>query len=396
MRRIPSPRARWRRHARWSVAALGAAALLSACVPVTPPPPPPPPPPTQYCGAGAPTTAAQHQALYDALNTVDAEFAAGDFGYPVDLGAGKTLYLMGDTWVGRVANDAMVDPFRMVHTAFLAQQGACITPTFAGSRGARTDLVPSPATDEWRWPLSGFVDGSQLRMFVQSFRRGSGLCQCIPLGVEVATFSLPGLTLQSVVASPRPEVLPEFGTGVVTADGFHYIYGRDHDLGYVARVPVGADVTDGATWRYWNGGVTGTDADWGTDGTSGCLPGLGGPCPMTFEMPGGTVSTTGPNAGLYVQPDSGGGFVASAMLADVSDPTIAVWHGDTPVGPWLAPQVAAEPTIPSEGFAYAGKVFRTASAGGAAPWMASYSTNVADNHLRISAYKVAFADSGYP
>lgn len=395
MRGTPSLGARGRR-GRWLPALLVTAAVLTACVPRTTPPPPP----TQYCGATAPVTAAERQALYDGLSTVDAEFGASDIGYPVDLGGqvglgARMLYLMGDTWVGRVAGDAMVDPYRMVHNAFLVEEGPCITPRFGGTRGARTDLLPAPA-GEWRWPLSGFVDGSKLRVFVQGARYGPGLCGCVALGVDIATFSLPDLAFEGVVASPRPEVLPTFGIGVVTSGGYHYVYGRDFQLSSVARVAVGADVTDGASWRYWNGGVTGTDADWGTDGTGACLPGSGGPCPMTFEMPGGVTSTTGPNASLFVQADPSGGFVASAMAADVSDPTILVWHGATAVGPWLDPQVAATPIPPANGFAYAGKVFRVASAGPAAPWMASYSTNRGDNHLHVSGYKVVFTDAGYP
>jgi hypothetical protein len=337
--------------------------------------------------------AADYQAQHDGLRTVNTDFGAGDGGAPVDLGNGRTLWLFADTWSGYIQNNAMVAPYRLVRNAFVLQSGGCLTPIMGGSHGARTDVIPAPA-GQYYWPMGAYVDGPTLYVFAQRFVPGPGLCGCVALDIEIAKFSAATLQYLGMGASPAVGLLPEFGNGVVTANGFHYIFGRNTpdgqhpDYQYVARVPVGTDPSV-AIWQYWNGGVSSNDPDnWTTAGTSvPCTPGTGGACPMQFEMPtSGAPPAIGPSAPLWAIQKSDGTFLASAKLRDVYPDPINTWSSPTPYGPWTQRKVVASTPAPAGGFTYNGRVFQLPGAA----LTASYNTNAPDNDHHTDVYKVLF------
>jgi len=377
-------------------------ALLAACVPVPPPAPPPPVPAyqAQFCVGGTPVRAGDYQSQHDGLRTVNTDFGAGDGGAPVDLGDGRTLWLFADTWTGYIRAGAMVPPYHSVHNAFVVQSGGCLTPILGGSHGARTDLIPAPP-GQFYWPMGAFVNGSTLNLFVQRFAPGSGLCGCVALDVEIAKFALPSLQFVGTSPSPAVGLLPEFGSAVVTSGGFRYFVGRNSPdaqhpkYQYLARIPVGTDPSTPGSWRYWNGGTTRTESDWGVlDARSACTVntttgvGSGGACPMQFEMPGSGVTTPdGPNAGLWVIPRPDGSFLASAKLRDVYPDPIDTWRSTTPYGPWTQPRFAATTNPPTGGFTYSGRVFQLPGA----ELTAQYNINGPNNDQHTDSYKVIFA-----
>jgi hypothetical protein len=383
------------------VLVVAGAALLAACLPVGPPPPPPPPPyQTTACIGVGPRSAGDYQWQHDVLRTFNTDFGAGDGGAPIALPDGRILWLFADTWTGFIRNGAMVAPYRSVHNAFVVQSGGCFTPILGGTHGARADLIPAPP-GQFYWPMGAYVDGSVLRVFLMRFAPGSGICGCVALDIEIAKFSLPGLQLIGTGPSPGVGPLPEFGSAVYTAGGFNYFVGRNSPDGlhprwqYLARVPIGTDPSTPGTWRYWNGGSTGTDSDWGLNGTGtpctvdpNTLIGSGGACPMRFEMPGSATPTPeGPNSPLWVVPQPNGTFLASAKLADVLPDPINTWVAPTPYGPWVGRKFAANTPGPAGTFTYSGRVFQLP---GANP-TAQYSTAGPHTDWYTDTYKVLFA-----
>jgi len=111
--------------------------------------------------------------------------------------------------------------------------------------------------------------------------------------------------------------------------------------------------------------------------------------PMQFDWPNQSPSVDGPNAPLFVIPQPGGGFLASAKPHDVTANTIWTWYSATPYGPWIRPATAALTQSPPGGFTYSGRVFQLP---GALP-TAQYSTNGPDNERHTDAYKVLFRTS---
>jgi len=298
----------------------------------------------------------------------------------------------------------MVAPYHLVHNAFVVQSGGCLAPIMGGSHGARSDVIPAPP-GQFYWPMGSFVDGSTLFVFAQRFVPGGGLCGCVALDTQIAKFALPGLQFLGTSPSPAPALLPEFGSGVFTANGYHYIVGRSdasgarRDYQYLARTQIGVDPST-TPWQYWNGGTSATDADnWSALGANvGCVPGApgaagtGGACPMQFEMPGVGLGSGGPNAPVWVSPRGDGSFVASAKPHDVNSGEIYTWRSPTPYGPWKSPTWAQNTHAPAGGFTYSGRVFQLP---GAFP-SAQYSTNGPDNEHHTDSYKVIFAGPNFP
>jgi hypothetical protein len=302
----------------------------------------------------------------------------------------------------------MVAPYRSVHNAFIVQSGGCLTPILGGAHGARTDLIPAPP-GQYYWPMGAYADGATLYVFLERFIPGGGLCGCIALDIQIARFSLPDLALVDVRPSPGPTLLPEFGSGVFTANGFHYFVGRNTpdaqhpDYQFLARVPEGADPADPVTtpWQYWNGGTSPTDTDnWSANGVNvACVPGApgaagtGGACPMQFQMSTlGPLTNAGPNASLWVLPRSNTSFVASAKPHDVYSNQIQTWSAPTATGPWSSPTYAQSTPAPAGGFSYSGRVFQLP---GGVP-TAQYSTAGPDTDRYTDTYKVVFLGPHFP
>jgi hypothetical protein len=379
-------------YARAATLTMIAAIVLAACVPVKPAPPAPAYR-TSYCGTtgAVPVNAKGYQRLFDTLRTVNADFAAADGGFPVELGDGRVLWRFADTFAGYVQPDGSIaTPYWFVHNSFIVQAGGCLTPMLGGTHGARVDVVGAPP-GQFFWPVAAFVDGGSLVMFLQRTATVPGnICLCMTIGIDIARFSLPGLNLVSLDPSPAPfdaVNAPVFGSDVVTEAGFHYIYGHRADEHFVARVAVGADITSASQWRYWNGGTTGTDADWTATSTDPCTPGTGGACPMGFDMPN---ANAGPLAGLAVVNDPGGGFMASAKLQDVLPLPVYTWWSASPVGPWTQPRFAASTPSPPGGFTYGGRVFFLPGSGAGVTPTVQYSTNAPDNVGNAYGYRVVF------
>lgn len=321
------------------------AALLAACVPLQPPPPPPPPV-AEYCASSVPTSPASYQAAFDGLRHTYTQWASADESVPISLPDGRVVWVFDDTSVGHVLPDGTLDPSNtLVNNSFVVQDGACFTPKLGGTSVARTSLIPSPGLNEWYWPTSGVVDTASNRLLVfalQAQRTGPASLDFSILGVSVATFSLPDLTLQSVqplafaasqtcAASTCAYGSTSFYDGTnPTPDVYAYV---SNDLqAYVARTTV-ADVLTGP-WQFWDG------TRWSTDSTqaapmawsgipSGAVPGF---------LPAGPACADDPTVcGPAAQPSViayGSGYLLTSELADAFTNDVSVFTGPTPAGPW--------------------------------------------------------------
>jgi hypothetical protein len=313
--------------------AAGAALLAAGCVPVAPPPPPPPV--ATYCAASAPSSAGSYQAAFDAQRHTYTEWASADESVPIDLPDGRVVWVFDDTSVGHVLPDGTLDPSNtLASNSFVVQNGACFTPMLGGAPLARTSLIPSPGPNEWYWPTSGGVDtaNNQLLVFaLHVLRNGPNSLDFTILDVRVATFSLPGLTLQSIQPLPfATSSLAYASTSFydrTNADPTQrdvYAYVSNHRNAYVARTPV-AEVLTGP-WQFWNG------TGWSSDATK-AAPMTWSGIPSSFD-PGPLL---GDGSGPAAQPAViayGSGYLLTAKLADAFTNDVSVFTGPTPEGPW--------------------------------------------------------------
>lgn len=284
----------------------------------------------------------------DATRTDD--WTGGDGTHSVRLPDGRVLWLFSDTYLGRVHGPpnpvGQSYAWRDVSAPLVRNSGVVMD----GEGRLRTTLpaplFPDPAPDQWRWPVAARVEprspgSSEKVVRVLLWVRTAGRSPWIygvPTATEVATLSLPGLRVESVVKVLDQSLVPDpsrrvlFGTTLVGADGWTYVFGGDDgraasrsaSSAYVARVPAGR-LGEPAAWRYWNG------SRWGLR-----------PRALAGAKVGSAFSVV-PVDGTYVL------FTMASGAAGLT--TVTSYWACSPTGPWHGPAKDFGPALPTAGVA---------------------------------------------
>jgi hypothetical protein len=308
-----------------------------------------------YQGAPAPLRAAADPAtlaVFDPSGAAGPGWAGGDGNVPVRLPDGRTAWLFGDSFHGTVRPDGRRPPSsRLVRNALVVQEGrrleTRVGPTDPASGHPTALLTPPPEGqwpgDAWLWPGAGLVEGGELQVFMQEFRRPAAAGD--PAAFEwtgrnlLASLSLPDLVPREVAplrgGGPGPAGVG-WGTAVLQEADFTYLYGAE-DTGpplhvkhvHLARFPRGGAR---GPWSFWDG------AGWSPD-------------PARSARLAGTPIDRGATPGL---PRAGGGLeqltgiASSVMLAGASYLELSIPDGGhevlarlacSPAGPWGPPRV---------------------------------------------------------
>ncbi|MCT9140334.1 DUF4185 domain-containing protein [Streptomyces violarus] len=284
----------------------------------------------------------------DASRTDD--WTGGDGTHSLRLPDGRVLWLFSDTFLGRVygpPNPAgesyawrdTAEPL-VRNSAVLMREGRLETTLPA-------PLFADPAPNQWRWPVAARVEprspgSSEQVVRVLLWVRTAGQSPWIfgvPTATEVATLSLPGLRLESIVKVLDQQLVPDpsrrvlFGTTLVEEDGWTYVFGGDDGQAasrpashaYVARVREGR-LGDPAAWRYWNGSAWAAAAR---------------PRPVL-----GDGQRRGVGSAFSVVPD-GGTYVLFTMATGTKGlTTVASYWACSPAGPWHGPAKEFSPSLP--------------------------------------------------
>ncbi|MGW0815655.1 DUF4185 domain-containing protein [Streptomyces viridiviolaceus] len=278
------------------------------------------------------------------------DWTGGDGTHSVRLPDGRVLWLFSDTYLGRVhdpPNPAGEPTAWREGTAPLVRNSAVLMRDGRPERTLPAPLFPDPAPDQWRWPVAARVEarspGSAERVLrVLLWVRTAGgppWIYGVPTATEVATLSLPGLRVESVVtvsdqrpvADPARRVL--FGTTLLSEGGWTYVFGGDdrravsHPVSHahVARVPEGRLAEPGA-WRYWDGSA------WVSGEPSRPVLGDG--------------RRTGVGSAFSVVRD-GGTYLLFTMAAGAQGlTTVASYWACSPTGPWHGPARQFRPPLP--------------------------------------------------
>ena len=233
---------------------------IKAIVPPKPPTTPIPPrvPRVPQGGGGC---ALPDQAYDDFFQRSGPGWTGGDGTYSVSLPDGRTAWSFGDSFLGTISPDGS-RPINspIVHNSMLIQTGFATATLTGGSANQPQPLVSTGESNTWYWPGASAVEGGALVQFLSKTRQtGSGLWDFAYSGSYMATYSLPGLSVQSIVPVPASDTI-QWGTWVLDDGGYTYIYGIE-DRGWdkyvhAARVPAGA-VT--GQWQYYTGSTWSTD-----------------------------------------------------------------------------------------------------------------------------------------
>ena len=268
------------------------------------------------------------------LRSTYTEWASADESVPINLPDGRVVWVFDDTSVGKVSSNGTLNASNtVVHNSFVVQTGACFAPRMGGAPLARRSLIPDPASNQWYWPTSGVVDTTSnvLRVFMlHEQRTGSGAFAFTLDDVDVATFSLPGITLLSIQPLPFPSgnAKPYGETSFLnTTDGDVYLYGQASRNVYAARAPVG-QLLNPSAWTFASGNPN--SPSWGPASAATPLQWINIP---NFD-PGHLLgSGTGPSADPSVIND-GSGYLLTSKLANAFSNDVSVFTASSPAGPW--------------------------------------------------------------
>ena len=326
----------------------------------------------QYCASSTPASSSAYQSAFDKLRKTYTEWASADGSVPVVLPDGRTLWLYGDTFVGSVNGSGTISPPGvLVGNSAVLQTGNCFKPLMGGSPGARSAWIQAPAGQAY-WPSSAIIDSAgRLQVFLMHVRYNPFAVY----GFNVATFSLPSLSLQGVSSQlPFTDSTHPYGTTSFAANGYAYLYSTNDQNQRVARVPLGS-ITNGAAYEFWTG------AAWSTSS--------GAAAPLQFAnvpTPVVGINLHAPIAGLWVVPH-GAGYLGTAKLVNQFSNDISFFTAPAPEGPWTytGPGV----TTPSGVFTYGAQTAFGLQGMPGAP-ATIFSTNVPGTATNITQYGPRF------
>ena len=154
----------------------------------------------------------------------------GDGMYSVFLGDGRSIFLMGDSYIGTVSEGKRISGDHMYRNTYIVYDHERQRPVpLAGACGPETSAaVPEGVTDEssrWFWPGHGFTVGDRLYVFQQLMYSGSG-----PQGwnfhydrTYILQYALPDISLDPVRQAPVP--YDRLCTGEPSSENPHVHFG---------------------------------------------------------------------------------------------------------------------------------------------------------------------------
>jgi len=187
----------------------------------------------------------------------------GDGTYSIDLKDGRSLFLMGDSFIGPVTNGARSMSDHMFRNTYILYDNGKVSALY-GVNGEKTSAaVPPGVTNEhqkWYWPGHGFVKDGRLFVFQTLMYQGeAGMWGFRYETTDILEYSLPSIELVKTTRIPfEGSTDIHYGMAVHEDGDFIYIYAQaDVDNSWnpvsdalVARTTIGNLYT---RWEYYNG-----------------------------------------------------------------------------------------------------------------------------------------------
>ncbi|PZR95256.1 MAG: DUF4185 domain-containing protein, partial [Candidatus Chloroheliales bacterium] len=237
-----------------------------------------------------------------------------DGAYSVPLPDGRSVWIFGDTILGKAQTDGSLKPSAFINNSLILQDGDKLTAIHGGSNAKPSAVITPTDSDTWYWPINGIVESDKLRVFLLHLKRaGNGTpgFDFTGIGHAIATLSLPDLKVEGVAPLPFDSKV-DYGSSFVEDGGYTYIYGLE-DLqsakyGHVARVARG-QITSGK-WQFYTG------AGWSSNPVSATR--------IISDVSNLSVFKRG-SGYVLVGMESGFGFGKN----------ILAYYSCSPVGPWV-------------------------------------------------------------
>lgn len=192
----------------------------------------------------------------------DCGVTAGDGMYSILLPDGRSIFLMGDSYTGKVTNNARSTSDHMFRNTYHIYDHGKVSAVTSGGNHSAAVPVDYPEEEKWYWPGHGFVKDDVLYIFQFLMYQGAdGAWGFRFENTHLLEYRLPDLTLirDSKIPYSGPSSVM-YGAAVVTDGDVVYVYAQSDKEGgdmynpvsvaYCARTTV-ADIHD--KWEYYTG-----------------------------------------------------------------------------------------------------------------------------------------------
>jgi hypothetical protein len=197
-------------------------------------------------------------------------WVAADATFSIYLPDGRTLWLFGDTFIGKAEPDGSIAPGAvMIRNSAVIQDGDSLRTLYRGTPAAPDDFIPTDNPDStWYWPEHGVVYNDTLRIFVARYRtnpEGPAGFQFEFDGNDIANLTWPGLEFINSIHIPYYNINKViYGDRILADSIFLYIYGRreeSNNISYPHLARARADDLLGP-WEFSAGSSWAKDPAW--------------------------------------------------------------------------------------------------------------------------------------
>ncbi|MGM9740687.1 MAG: DUF5005 domain-containing protein [Candidatus Cryptobacteroides sp.] len=188
----------------------------------------------------------------------------GDGMYSIALPDGRSIFLMGDSYTGRVSGGRRVEGNHMYRNTYIVYDNGRASAICCANGENTSAAVPAGVTNEgqdWYWPGHGFVVDNRLFIFQElMYKAGEGSFGFAYRKTNLLEYSLPDIKL--VKDSPIPfsssDDTIHYGAAAMNDGEWLYIYAQvdiENDADPVTEVLVARTTVDKllTSWEYWNG-----------------------------------------------------------------------------------------------------------------------------------------------
>lgn len=188
---------------------------------------------------------------------------AGDGMYSIALPDGRSIFLMGDSYIGPVTNGQRSTSDRMYRNTYIVYDNGQVSAIYgANGDNNRSAAVPPccPRENKWYWPGHGFVNGNILYIFQTLMYQGSGdMWGFMYETTHILEYDLPSLQLRNTTPIPfTGSTDVHYGMAAINDGDYIYIYAQvDIDNSWIPVSEVSVARTTLANlytgWQYYNG-----------------------------------------------------------------------------------------------------------------------------------------------
>lgn len=187
----------------------------------------------------------------------------GDGTYSIALPDGRSIFLMGDSFIGPVTNNSrsMQDHmFRNTYIMYDKGQARAIYGAIGGNSSAAVPPGITKENEKWYWPGHGFVDNNKLYIFQTLMYQGEpGAWGFKYEATDILEYELPSMKLIQTTRIPfKGSSDIHFGMAALKEDDYVYIYAQvdvDNSINTISDALVARTTIDNlyAKWEYFNG-----------------------------------------------------------------------------------------------------------------------------------------------